>query len=172
MIAKGFYTGRMNTRLAWGILIGLTFFVIALAWVLFATPKVATAPTVTSPPGTDQTSKPPTPTVQEPLHARVTVASPKSGSTVGKTFTVSGSAPGNWYFEASFPVQVRDKDNNKIGQGIAQAQGDWMTTELVPFTATITVSNYSGPATLVLLRDNPSGLPENDDALEVPIIIQ
>ncbi len=86
---------------------------------------------------------------------------------------VAGSAPGNWFFEASFPIQVRDKDNNKIAQGVAQAQGEWMTTEQVSFTSTITLSTpYSGPATLVLMRDNPSGLPENDDALEIPIVIQ
>lgn len=171
--AKGFYTERMNTRLGWGILIGLTLLVIAFAWVLFSTPTAVSAPPVTSSSEADETATiPPTPAATEPLHARVSVTLPKSGATVGRTFIVSGSAPGNWFFEASFPVQVRDKDNNKIGQGIAQAQGDWMTADLVPFSVTLTVSNYSGPATLVLLRDNPSGLPENDDALEVPITIQ
>ncbi|PIR83940.1 hypothetical protein COU18_00815 [Candidatus Kaiserbacteria bacterium CG10_big_fil_rev_8_21_14_0_10_51_14] len=160
----------MNTRTWWGVIIILTLIVIALGWILFATPAPVAAPTVT-------------PTVNEepseevfdpsrPLHERVSVTSPKSGSSVEKTFTVEGMAPGNWFFEASFPIQVRDPENSKIGQAIAQAGADWMTTELVPFTATITVSNYSGPATLVLLRDNPSGLPENDDALEIPIVVQ
>ncbi len=91
---------------------------------------------------------------------------------MGKSFTVTGEAPGNWYFEASFPIQVRDKDNNKIGQTTGQAQSDWMTTEQVPFKADIAIEGYSGPATLVLLRDNPSGMPENDDSLEIPIVIQ
>ena len=156
------YNESMNTKRWWALIIALFTVIIALAWVLFVTPEPVLAPTTP-----DQTA-----TSTQPLSKRVVVTSPKENATVGKTFVVAGQAPGPWFFEASFPVQVRDKDNNKIGQGIAQAQGDWMTTELVPFTATITVSNYSGPATLVLLRDNPSGLPENDDALEVPIIIQ
>lgn len=161
----------MNTRTWWSIITILFIIIVVLAWVLFATPTPVSAPTITSPSDVVQ----PTTTMSttpQPLHARVTVTSPKSGAVVKKTFVVAGSAPGNWFFEASFPVQVRDKDNSKIGQAIAQAQGDWMTTDLVTFTATITVSNYSGPATLVLLRDNPSGLPENDDALEIPIVVK
>ncbi len=160
----------MNTRTWWGIVIILFVIIIALAWVLFASPTLVVAPTITPPNEEKPTAA--APASIQPLHARVRVTSPKSGASVPKTFVVSGSAPGNWFFEASFPIQVRDNENSKIGQAIAQAQGDWMTTDLVPFTATITVSNYSGPATLVLLRDNPSGLPENDDALEIPIVVQ
>lgn len=164
----------MNTRTGWGVVITLFVIIVVLAWVLFATPAPVEAPSTSDlnvpPANTGQATT--TPVLSPALHDRVVVTSPKSGATVGKTFVVAGSAPGNWFFEASFPVQVRDKNNNKIGQGVAQAQGDWMTTDLVTFTVIITVSNYSGPATLVLLRDNPSGLPENDDALEVPIVIQ
>lgn len=160
----------MNTRAWWSIIVILFIIIVALAWVLFASPTLVAAPTVTPP--SEEKNPRTSSSDSEPLHTRVTVTEPRSGASVGKTFTVSGSAPGNWFFEASFPIQVRDTENSKIGQAIAQAQSDWMTTELVPFTATITVSNYSGPATLVLLRDNPSGLPENDDALEIPISIQ
>jgi len=39
----------------------------------------------------------------------------------------------------------------------------------VPFRVTLDVGAYSGPATLVLKRDNPSGLPENDASISVPI---
>ncbi len=167
----------MNTRIAWGVLITLTILIVVLAVALFVVPTPASAPTVDSersaPASPNPVTKTPTPTGLAPLHTKVSVTSPKAGSTVGKTFVVAGSAPGNWFFEASFPIQVRDKDNNKIGQAIAQAQGEWMTTDQVTFTSSITISSgYSGPATLVLLRDNPSGLPENDDALEVPIVIQ
>jgi hypothetical protein len=91
---------------------------------------------------------------------------------VAKQFTVSGEARGNWYFEASFPIKIQDANNNQVGAGIAQAQEEWMTTEFVPFIATVTVENYSGPATLVLLKDNPSGLPEHDDSVTFPVIVQ
>lgn len=49
-----------------------------------------------------------------------------------------------------------------------------MTTEFVPFTATV---NYTvDPQTpyargaIILKKDNPSGLPENDAAIEMPVI--
>lgn len=156
----------MNSKSMWGIVIVLLIVIGAMAW-LWAKPVEApstdvatTTPVVTDTP--DST----------PLNARVVIDAPKSGATVPSTFTVTGKAPGPWYFEASFPVQVRDQDNNKVGQGIATALTDWMTTDDVAFKADITVTSYKGPATLVLMRDNPSGMPENDDSVEIPIVIQ
>ncbi len=108
-----------------------------------------------------------------PLSARVVVDTPQKNSAVSQSFTISGSAPGPWYFEASFPIQIRDAENTLIGRGIAQAQGEWMTENLVPFTATVSIEGgYHGPADMVLLRDNPSGLPENDDSVTIPIRIE
>ncbi|OGG50329.1 hypothetical protein A3C18_00245 [Candidatus Kaiserbacteria bacterium RIFCSPHIGHO2_02_FULL_54_11b] len=155
----------MNTRSWWGLISALTIIVIVLAWVLFSTPAPVEAPTATS--------TPPIATTTLPLAKRVVVTSPKANATVGKIFVVSGAAPGPWFFEASFPIKIVDADNNFIGSGIAQAQGEWMTTDQVTFTSTITLTgSYTGPATVVLLRDNPSGLPENDDSVSVPIVIQ
>jgi hypothetical protein len=114
----------------------------------------------------------PKPKPGAPLSARVTVESPKEGAAVGKTFTITGKAPGNWYFEASFPIIISDKDGNKIGTSHGQAQSDWMTTELVPFTAKVDVGSYAGKATVNLLRDNPSGLPENDDSTSFDVVVQ
>jgi hypothetical protein len=101
------------------------------------------------------------------------VTSPASGSTVESPFTVTGEARGNWFFEASFPITVVDWDGKIIGEGFAGAMGEWMTTDYVPFEASI---QYQLPAdipyrrgALILQKDNPSGLPENDDALEIPI---
>jgi hypothetical protein len=147
-------------------LVVLTLIVIVLAWVLIAIPAPVEAPTATSTPQTT------TPDPNQPLSARVVVTSPKPNASVGKTFVVSGNAPGSWFFEASFPIKVVDADNNFIGNSIAQAQGDWMTTGQVTFSATVTIENYSGSATIVLLRDNPSGMPEHDDSVSIPVVIQ
>ncbi len=111
-------------------------------------------------------------TAQSSLSDRVIVTTPPRDATVEGTFTVTGSAPGPWYFEASFPVRVLNEDNVVVAETYAQAQGEWMTEDLVPFVSTVTVKDYVGPATLVLLRDNPSGLPENDDSVSLPIIVQ
>jgi hypothetical protein len=107
------------------------------------------------------------------LSDRVTVSAPLPNTTVGQTFTVAGSAPGNWFSEAVFPLQVRDPDDNLVARGQGHAKGEWMVTTLVPFTASITLStHYTGPAELILLRDNPSGLPENSDLVTIPITIK
>jgi|SRR3989344_7786207 len=153
------------------IIVPLLIIVGVFAWLLFA--PTANAPAVERSTTTAETA----PSIEAdpftPLHERVLVAFPKSGSVVGKTFNVLGEASGNWYFEASFPIQVRDANDNVIGRSHANALSNWMTTKQVGFTATVNIDgNYSGPATLILLRDNPSGLPENDDALEISIFIK
>lgn len=102
----------------------------------------------------------------------IQVTTPKPGEVLPSTFTLSGKARGGWYFEASFPYQVLDANGMKIAEGPAQATGDWMTPEFVPFTLKINIPNYKGKATLVLKNDNPSGLPENDASVSIPITIQ
>ena len=157
----------------WGIVAVLLVVIAVMAWILFATPTPAHAPTVatsTTPTTTEPTK---TPTGPAPLHESVVVTSPAAGATVGHTFDVSGTAPGPWYFEATFPIQVRDPGGNVIGRIPANAQGDWMVTGPVVFKATLHIdAGYSGPATLILMKDNPSGLPENEDSVEVSIVIQ
>lgn len=89
---------------------------------------------------------------------------------------IKGEARGSWFFEAVFPIQIYDDNNNLLGSTQAQAQSDWMTQDFVPFTAEINFSNptvetgYFKTGTLVLKKDNPSGLPQNDDQLIIPVI--
>lgn len=98
---------------------------------------------------------------------------PFPGAVVGKEFSVIGQARGVWFFEASFPVELLDKDGNTIATGIAQAEGEWMTEEFVPFKADIKApESYIGPATLVLKKDNASGLPEHDASISFPITVE
>ncbi len=103
----------------------------------------------------------------------IRLETPEPGATTGSSFAVSGQARGPWYFEASFPVRILDEDGNTLATAVAQAQSDWMTEGFVPFTAQVTVpSSYHGTATIVLAKDNPSGLPDNDASLSVPITIR
>ncbi len=90
---------------------------------------------------------------------------------------LTGEARGNWYFEASFPIVLTNWDGLIIAEGFATANGDWMTEEFVPFTAILEFENpyeegqpdFMNNGTLILKKDNPSDLPEHDDALEIPI---
>lgn len=103
----------------------------------------------------------------------VLVELPFPGAVTGKDFSVIGKARGMWFFEGSFPVELLDKDGKMISKGIAQAQSDWMTENFVPFKADITVpESYIGPATLVLKKDNPSGLPEHDGSISFGITVE
>lgn len=103
---------------------------------------------------------------------KIVVDTPFPGAVTGKEFEIRGKAAG-WYFEASFPVKVLDKDGKIIWQGPAQAQGDWMTANFVPFKVTAKVpETYIGPATLVLEKDNPSGEPQFDASISFPFTVE
>ncbi len=103
----------------------------------------------------------------------IAVDAPLPGDVVGGVFEVMGVARGYWFFEASFPVEIYDSNNSLLTTGIAQAQGDWMTEDFVPFSVNIAVpNNYTGPTTIVLRRDNPSGEPANDASVSFTVNIQ
>jgi hypothetical protein len=105
---------------------------------------------------------------------KILINTPTKNQSVSVPFTVSGQVPGNWSFEASFPVELLDKNGNSLTTIPAQLTGDWMTTDLVPFTITFDATDldYVGKATLVLHKDNPSGLSENDDNVTLDITLQ
>ena len=99
------------------------------------------------------------------------VFSPDLSDTVTSPLIIKGQARGFWYFEGSFPVELRDSLNNLLAQGIATAQGEWMTEEYVPFTVELifVAPNQGASGTLILVKDNPSGLPEHDARVEIPV---
>lgn len=103
----------------------------------------------------------------------IVVELPFPGAVTGKEFSVIGKARGTWFFEASFPIELVDAAGKQIAQGIAQAQGEWMTEDFVPFRADIKVpESFIGPATLILRKDNPSGLSEHDASLSFSIVVE
>jgi hypothetical protein len=133
-------------------------------------------PDLTPTPSTSggQATSTPTPTATSSTADLIHVTSVKSGDTVSSPLTVSGEARGTWYFEASFPVQLRDSSGKVIAQNTAQAKSDWMTTNFVPFSVTLTfpkqVSGSKG--TLILRKDNPSGRPETEAWIEIPVVFK
>lgn len=104
----------------------------------------------------------------------IVVTSPLPAMTVSSPSVIAGKARGYWFFEASFPIELRDIQGNLLETVVAQAQGNWMTEEFVPFTANLIFTKPSAPmpAVLIFKKDNPSGLPEHDDSLSIPITIQ
>lgn len=96
--------------------------------------------------------------------------SPRPNQLVTSPLGILGTARGYWYFEATFPVTLEDANGNVVSQGFATAEGEWMTEDFVPFTASLDFSNVGTPTgNLVLQKSNPSGLPENEDELRIPV---
>ena len=113
----------------------------------------------------------PTPLIVEEPSDLIVVDNPITNQLVSDPLTVSGQARGNWFFEASFPLILKDANGVVVAQGIATAQGEWMTTEFVPFSSTLTfiAAPTAETGELILHKDNPSGMPEYDDKLVVPV---
>jgi hypothetical protein len=101
----------------------------------------------------------------------ISIDQPAWREKITSPLTISGRAVGNWYFEASFPIKLMDSNNQVLATTIAQAQGDWMTTDLVDFTASLTFPTQpaGSQGTLVFEKDNPSGLPANADSYSVNV---
>ena len=92
--------------------------------------------------------------------------------TISSPFELTGEAPGTWFFEGSFPVSITDWDGKIIASGAAQAQSEWMTEKFVPFKINLEFvkPNLYNRGSLIIKNDNPSGLPEHDDYIEIPIL--
>jgi len=100
----------------------------------------------------------------------IRVNKPLSNALVQSPLRVEGEARGYWFFEASFPVRLVDENGRELGGSIAQALSDWMTEDFVPFEATFEFQlPTTKKGTLILEKDNPSGLPENADELRIPV---
>lgn len=103
---------------------------------------------------------------------------PQPNETISSPLVIKGEARGNWFFEASFPVVLVDWDGRIIAESYATAKSDWMTEDFVPFEATIEfeepefIGDFSKRGALILKKDNPSGLPEYDDALEITVFFE
>lgn len=100
----------------------------------------------------------------------IRVSGIQANQMVKSPLKVSGEARGNWYFEASFPVKLLDANGRLLAEAPAQAKGDWMTTNFVPFEVTLTFAKpTTATGVLVLEKDNPSGLAEYADELRIPV---
>jgi hypothetical protein len=144
--------------------------IIVAAIILFVLPGNTKAPTIENQATTTPAAE--TPAQEGPsLDNLLTVDSLRNGDTVASPLTVTGSARGTWYFEASFPVEIKNASGTVIAQGPAQAQGDWMTQDYVPFSITLTFPAQAAGShgTVVLHNDNPSGNPATAKSLEIPV---
>lgn len=101
----------------------------------------------------------------------VIVTAPLADARVTSPLVIEGTAPGDWYFEAQFPVQLRASDGALLAEAPARAQSDWMTEAPVPFRAELSFSvTQETPATLVLQEDMP-GEGATPREITIPLIV-
>ncbi len=149
---------RTNTKY---VLLGVSLILIAFAGFFAIKTEIAIAPGD----GEHVIS-----TSTETTSSLIRLTTPQPNTEITSPLIVTGEARGNWYFEASFPVRLLDGTGKEIAVTPAQAKGDWMTTNFVPFRAELTfVAPSTKEGTLVLQKDNPSGLPGNADEVKIPI---
>lgn len=96
-----------------------------------------------------------------------------SNQEIESPLTIEGQARGSWFFEADFPVKLYDEEDNLVAQAVATTDQEWMSEEFIPFKASLEFEKpASKKGTLVLEKNNPSGLPEHDDELRIPIVFK
>jgi hypothetical protein len=108
------------------------------------------------------------------VESDVVVFSPQPNQVITSPLEIEGEARGFWFFEADFLIVLVNWDGLIIGEGLAMAQTGWMTEDFVEFKAVIEFEkpDYGERGTLIFRKDNPSGLPEHDDAFEVLILFE
>jgi hypothetical protein len=104
----------------------------------------------------------------------ITVVAPVKDSIISSPLSIAGRAIGTWFFEGSFPIALLDQNGRTIAEGHVSSQGVWQTEELVKFIGTLQFDQPTSgqKGTLVLKKNNPSDLRENDDSYELPIIFK
>lgn len=106
-----------------------------------------------------------------PVYANLLISRPQSGELITSPLLVQGKISGTWFFEASLPIKLVDNEENILATSYAMAEGDWMTEAPVFFSG---ILDFSIPVDLesgylVISKDNPSGLPENDGSVRMPV---
>lgn len=110
----------------------------------------------------------------------IRVRHPLPEGTIASPFIIEGEARGSWFFEANFPVILTDWDGRIIASHYAEAIGEWMTEEYVPFKSELEFEldlppdapDFMKRGSLILGKSNASGLPEHDDAFEYTVYFE
>ncbi len=86
-----------------------------------------------------------------------TIAAPISGAQTTTPLIVDGTAPGDWFFEAQFPVKLVAADGTVLAEAPAMARGETVTEAPVPYHAELVfIVTDETQARLVLQEDMPA----------------
>jgi len=104
---------------------------------------------------------------------KVTLSSPDLSQPLKSPVIIHGMVSGLYFFEGAFPVVLLDVQGHQIARVQAHADSEWMTQNVVPFTAELTFTAPSRKnAKLVFMKDNPSGSPQNNFSQSFEVTLQ
>jgi hypothetical protein len=113
------------------------------------------------------------PKVAQPTEEFVKVEGLQPNQEIQSPYIVKGQAVGSWFFEGTFPVKLLDETGNIIKQTYAQTPGEWMTKDFIPFESILLFSvSKDQKGTLVLQKDNPSGMPQFDAEIRIAVMLK
>ncbi len=93
-------------------------------------------------------------------------------SAVHGVISYRGIIKNNYFFEGNIRINILNMNKQILKESHATATTDWMTSGPVSFEGVIDLSMLpKGPAYMEIHNDNPSGLPENDKSILIPIVI-
>lgn len=98
------------------------------------------------------------------------IDTPKVADVVTSPLRITGKVRGNWFFEANLPIVLKDENGVILAQKGYMTAENWMTTDYINVDTTL---SFRAPSTdygvLIISNDNPSGLPENDKSVSIPV---
>ncbi len=103
----------------------------------------------------------------------ILVSSPRPNQKISSPITIEGKARGTWFFEGTMNAKLYDSSNKHLADIILTARDEWMTENFVPFSGSAEFSIPENPkGRLIIHNDNPSGLPENQKELVIPVVFE
>lgn len=100
----------------------------------------------------------------------IRVTHPAENEKITSPVKIKGEARGYWFFEGDAPMEIMNNSNMVLGRGAITAEGDWMTEEFVPFTATVDYdATGAEEGYIVFRRSNASGKPEHDRSYRLKV---
>ena len=118
------------------------------AWALIAALAACTPPSAPAPEAAVETAS---------VGELAVVDAPAAGARVTSPLTITGTAPGNWYFENQFPVRLVDAQGVVLAESPAIPRINWTeNADPKQFDAMILFAvTQDTPATLILEEDMP-----------------
>ncbi|MGE5425912.1 MAG: Gmad2 immunoglobulin-like domain-containing protein [Bacillota bacterium] len=114
-----------------------------------------------------------TPTEPSKSVSEVELLDPLPGGSISSPYLIKGRARGSWFFEAVLPVELIDENGNSLVKAQGRAIGDWMTAGWVNFESRLEFNPGTAQrGEIIIKKDNPSGLPENDARVSYPVLFR